>query len=305
MSSEHPLDEPSRLKLYRNTLEAALSRLEQAPCRLKVAASRDLWHFKSGDPYHYHSTPEIFFQIGGATRFELPDGEFFLNTGEAAIIPRGVAHCETGFSENEPYRNLVGMFLPDSFSFHEAKLAPDGNVRAEAIDRFYAEDHVELSNLVGSIAAAYQELGDSQQPCIRGLFMAYLAWALSRSGTLDRPPGSEPELIRRCREKVALDLSRSDLTRLTLARQLGCSESHLARSFKEVTGMRLVQYIQNERMARAIELLKTSDLKVACVARECGFLSHSAFGRVFQTHTGQTPMDMRESQRKSSSIGGE
>ncbi|HET7237786.1 MAG TPA: helix-turn-helix transcriptional regulator, partial [Terrimicrobiaceae bacterium] len=79
-----------------------------------------------------------------------------------------------------------------------------------------------------------------------------------------------------------------------LARQVGCSADHLSRAFHQHSGMRLSRYIEECRLEHAVELLETSNLKIAAIAWTCGFSSPSYFDRIFMKLRGTTPKAIRE-----------
>ena len=57
--------------------------------------------------------------------------------------------------------------------------------------------------------------------------------------------------------------------------------------------MRLSRYIEECRLEQAIELLPTSNLKIAAIAWSCGFSSPSYFDRIFMKLRGTTPKAIR------------
>lgn len=79
-----------------------------------------------------------------------------------------------------------------------------------------------------------------------------------------------------------------------LADAMGYSESRLRVLFKETAGIPLGYYIQNYRINRAMNLLRSSDLSIADISEEAGFGSPQAFSRVFKKETGRTPRSYRK-----------
>lgn len=284
--------ESGRCTLYRRVLQEELQRVEQAKNGLHIPPLRWQWDTKCKLPFH--GTPEIYFQVSGYTVFKLAEGEFTLGTDEVAIMPRGIPHWEIGHHGDKPFRMVVGMFLPESFSFHFAS-ALDNNILAESqIDRFNVKDHMRLAEIVDEIVEANEEVQDTSHPRIRGLFMSYLAWALKRIDAEPEPVEDEPKLIQSCREKITAELARQDLSVIWLAKQLECSADHLSRAFHRFTGVRLNAYINDCRMNHAVHLLENTDLKVAAIAWSCGFRSPSSFNRVFHRQRGATPKAVRD-----------
>ena len=74
---------------------------------------------------------------------------------------------------------------------------------------------------------------------------------------------------------------------------LGYNSSYLSHHFKEVTGISLKQYILNEKIEAAKELLVYSQYKFSDIAFFLGFCSQSHLGKVFQQKTGMTLREFR------------
>ena len=70
---------------------------------------------------------------------------------------------------------------------------------------------------------------------------------------------------------------------------------HFSRLFKKSTGISPHQYVMQQRIELAKQLLKKADMSIADVALDCGFNSHSHLGRYFRAMTGMTPKAYRQS----------
>jgi transcriptional regulator GlxA family with amidase domain len=73
-----------------------------------------------------------------------------------------------------------------------------------------------------------------------------------------------------------------------LAEKVNTSSRHLARMFKEVTGITIGQYLEKLRIEHALKLLKENN-KVEMIANECGFQSTNQLRQLFKKHTGMLP----------------
>ncbi|MEM6436615.1 MAG: helix-turn-helix domain-containing protein [Cyanobacteria bacterium P01_D01_bin.115] len=86
----------------------------------------------------------------------------------------------------------------------------------------------------------------------------------------------------------------SEMTLANLAELVGMSQFHFGRLFKQSLGLSPYQYLLQQRVERAKQLLKhTADKSIVEIALECGFNSHSHFGRKFRQLTGITPKAYR------------
>ena len=86
-----------------------------------------------------------------------------------------------------------------------------------------------------------------------------------------------------------LEMSFNDLARVT-----HCTSRHLGRIFHELVGMSFRDKRAEIRLARARELLATSQSKVVEVALECGYKSLSLFNLMFARRFGTSPGRWRQ-----------
>lgn len=84
-----------------------------------------------------------------------------------------------------------------------------------------------------------------------------------------------------------------DIKLADLAALLGISESHLSHRFKQSIGMTPYQYLLQQRIERAKQLLKAGDCSIMDIAFLCGFNSHSHLSKQFRQLTGMTPKAYR------------
>jgi len=78
-----------------------------------------------------------------------------------------------------------------------------------------------------------------------------------------------------------------------LGRAAGLSPFHFAKLFKQSTGSTPHQYVLQRRLARATELLRSTEVNLSEVALECGFADQSHFANVFRRFVGVTPSQYR------------
>lgn len=84
-----------------------------------------------------------------------------------------------------------------------------------------------------------------------------------------------------------------DLTLTLLARQLGYSEYHLSRKFREISGMSFRDYLSRRRLALSVRRLRETDDSILSIALDYGFSSHAAYTRAFRASYGISPRQYR------------
>ncbi len=77
----------------------------------------------------------------------------------------------------------------------------------------------------------------------------------------------------------------------TVADLAGFSPIHFHNCFKASTGKTVHEYVEEQRINKAANLLVTTDRTLTEIAYECGFSSQSYFSFAFKRRTGQTPRE--------------
>ena len=94
------------------------------------------------------------------------------------------------------------------------------------------------------------------------------------------------------------DNYRSDIRLDTVAGKAGMSQSHFSRTFKKVMGLSYQGYLNDCRITKAKDLLRTSPRSVSEIAISLGFSDPTGFGRIFKKLTGKTPSAYRNMPQK-------
>lgn len=84
-----------------------------------------------------------------------------------------------------------------------------------------------------------------------------------------------------------------DIKLADLAALLGMSQFHFSHLFKQSIGTAPYQYLLQQRIERAKQLLKQTNRSIVDIAFECGFNSHSHLSKQFRQFTGITPTAYR------------
>ena len=79
-----------------------------------------------------------------------------------------------------------------------------------------------------------------------------------------------------------------------IANELSISKDYLLHLFSETTGTPLMEYIRNERIESAKNMLKYSDFSIQRIADYYQFRTQSHFGVVFKSVTGMSPSEYRK-----------
>jgi AraC-like DNA-binding protein len=78
-----------------------------------------------------------------------------------------------------------------------------------------------------------------------------------------------------------------------VTKELGYTRQYISGRFHRVTGRLLSQFLKEKRLEKAARLLKSGTLRVAQVARCCGFDSENYFRQQFRQRFGMSPRQFR------------
>jgi AraC family transcriptional regulator len=169
---------------------------------------------------------------------------------------------------------------------HRLELLPQARIR---------DPHIEA---IGLMLLAELQQGDTANKLYIESLSNVLAVHLIRQYTTARPQSVmyEGGLPQRQLLQVLdyIDTHLHQEIKLTdLASLLGMSQFHFSHQFKQATGISPYQYLLQQRIERAKQLLKRSDRSIADIALTCGFNSHSHLSKQFRQLTGTTPKAYR------------
>ncbi len=104
------------------------------------------------------------------------------------------------------------------------------------------------------------------------------------------PKRNNHEFIAKTIEYITANLT-ADLSLETLSRSVGFTPIYFHKLFRASTGKTLRDYVETERIKKAIELLLSTELTLTEIAYACGFSSQSYFSYAFKKKMKCTPRE--------------
>jgi AraC family transcriptional regulator len=211
--------------------------------------------------------------------------------GANGVIPAGYTHQAVWDQEIA----LTVLFLHPTLLEEQAAELTQGK-QFELLPKHDTEDPIlsQLGQLLRLDLAAEYPSGRLYRESITTALVARLvshhsACTLSQSELEDRLSQQRLHLITSyIREHLGQEIRLRDLAQL-----VGLSEYYLCRLFKKSIGIPLHQYVIQQRLEQARQLLQCRDLTIAHIAQECGFSSHSHLTQQFKRAFGVSPTVLR------------
>ena len=106
-------------------------------------------------------------------------------------------------------------------------------------------------------------------------------------------PAALSDIVERIRRLVLVHYTEPDFNISILAQERHFSPAYLGRLFAEQTGGSLLDYILEQRMKRACDLLSRTLMPIVEVAAQCGYANGNYFTKAFRTRMGCSSSEYR------------
>ena len=222
-------------------------------------------------PIHWHDEMELIYIKKGTGIINVDFTQHTVSAGTIALILPGQLHSMLSGNVSVPL-----LYTPDSPHYHEIAACIDAN------------DEISKTNPTG-----YQLFIKSQ------LFMFF--FILFHKCSSREPQKKNYKSL----EKMKLILKyiennyMNKITIENIAQEVGLSQSHFMKYFKNTMGTSFIEYLNEYRLTMASRLLLSSDSSILAIAEEVGFENLSYFNRTFKKRFGQTPREYRKLQNPS------
>ncbi|CAH1221653.1 Regulator of RpoS [Paenibacillus auburnensis] len=150
-----------------------------------------------------------------------------------------------------------------------------------------------------------QMLTPEQSAFVKGRAMLHASqlenWALNALRTLHERLGEETEdhsqvIVRKTQAYIRKELDK-DLSLTLLAKRVFVHPNHLSKLFKQCTDSTVSQYIYEQRMLKACDLLKHTEHKIYHIGESIGYPNTNWFIRKFRDYYQMTPQEFRDRYR--------
>lgn len=236
---------------------------------------------------HWHEHVELHYVMEGRTRVCLNQREIFAEKGNLVVANSNDLH--EGYCVGDHMEVLVIIFEMESFSRELADkdiLFESLIEKDETIDRIMSVIYEEVMR---------QDIG--YRLICKGEVLKLIAY-LARNYAVKTLTEQESDKRKKQLERLNMVLKyiqknyARPIGNEELARLVYLSEGRFNHLFKESMGKSPLQYINEVRIRKAMNLLKKKEGTVAEIAGSVGFTDYNHFGRQFRRYYGCTPSEI-------------
>lgn len=253
---------------------------------------------------HFHEHYEIYYLLSGERIYLLEDTICHVHQGDMVLIPKRVIHMTTDAGSDAHERYVV--YFKEAFL---QEMIPPQKLRdltrclrGEArVLRLSAAEQAFVEQLLAKLLREEQEVfkhGELYKKLLLTELLLFLdRISIDRQGedcsALSPVHDKAHQIARYIRENYDKPLSLA-----SISEQFYISPWYLSRVFRQATGMRLTEYLNNVRIKEAQRLLRKTSLSITEIAAQVGYGSHTHFGRIFRRIMGISPLQYRKQSRK-------
>ena len=240
------------------------------------------WYFKE----HWHEHLELHYVLEGEALFRLNKTDIYARKGDLVIANSNVLHG--GYCDGS-IKVLVLIFEMSALA---GELA-DRNIIFHSLVKADAN----IEEIMTVIYQEYQNKNLGYRLVCKGEILKLIAY-LARQYTAQVLTDSESDKRKKRLERLNTVLNfiqnhyMEPISNGDMARVIHLSEDRFNHLFKESMGMAPLQYINEVRLKKAMNLLKKKEGTVAEIAAMVGYTDYNHFGRQFRKMFGATPSEV-------------
>ncbi len=102
-----------------------------------------------------------------------------------------------------------------------------------------------------------------------------------------------PDVCQKALEKIGQEYGNTDLSLISVSKEIGISPNYLSMLIKKKTGKSFVDYLTSLRMEIAERLLKETNMKIREISEQCGYSDQHYFSYCFKKYAGVSPNILR------------
>jgi len=256
-----------------------------------------------GCVWHYHPECEITLVTKGGTERMVGDKITPLQPGDLVFLGSNVPHDfrnqPAPGAPHTPVEAIVVQFMPQLPGLKDWLHRSSMQTTRRLFQR--ASQGLEVTGITRLTATRMMKDMPETQGMKRVILLLQLLDLLANSEDLREicqvaqpsvTPCGVPDRVGIACEHIKAHLAEPIYVK-ELAGLLGLGKSAFSRLFKNSTGRTVPQYVNELRIVRACQLLAETDLTVAQISFECGFVSPAHFQRQFRNYQQCVPLSYR------------
>ncbi|MCL2574468.1 MAG: AraC family transcriptional regulator [Defluviitaleaceae bacterium] len=249
--------------------------------------------------HHWHEELEFVFVEEGQLEISLNGEIFYANQGEVFFLNSKDLHQISTSSKHSLHHAIVFKYEILNFLWHDHSTLPPLD---KAKFTFDINDTAVVAQIIDEFkeaTAAYHEKDKGYKIVIRAALLKIIGLLLKHNLLTTQ---EEDDHQKDAKVLLAKDIMtyihenyHKKISINNLANTINMSKSYFCKFFKQMFGKTTVEYINQYRIEKACDLMKSSDQNIMDIATDVGFDNFSYFIRKFKEIKKITPSQYRKS----------
>lgn len=254
-------------------------------------------------PKHRHNYIELMYVYSGEMRHIIEDKEVVIEKGELLLLNQNIEHSIKYASENDIIFNFI--IRPEFLEFLASMMDEDNEIFRFIFNVLYSWDNngEYLVFRVGDVKAI-QDMVDAiitnlYRPKINNIFILKMRIGLLLAELMNHPDKVETHIINSKEKLLSIKIlnyiyaNYKEGSLQVLSHKLQVPDYKICKVIKKNTGKTFKQIVQEVRLDKTINLLRTTNMPIVDIMAEAGYENITYFYRIFKDKYGLTPSEYR------------
>ncbi len=214
-------------------------------------------------------------------------GISYINSEYTEISPSFVICAKPGQTRQTklPYKCYYIHFILKHGALYDAVMDVQSFVKTDRYDKY--------KTIFEKLNKYFETAVETDEIILSSLVLELIHMLIKDSDRLlkrEKTRTNNYEVIERAIKYIKENLT-SDLSLEVVSKHVQMSPIHFHNCFKTATARTLRQYVEEQRIKKAANMLITTDFTLADIAYECGFSSQAYFSYAFKRKMNMTPRE--------------
>jgi AraC-like DNA-binding protein len=250
---------------------------------------------------HFHPEYEIFYLIEGGRTFFYDNRNHVAQEGDLILLDSNLIHMTRSIGTNDQGHNRIILYITPDMMKHFDHMMPNLHLIHFFHEHYgiYHLNEIQKKRLKALYDLFKEEITgkdlyyDEAIRLASAHFLLYLVRDFINEHALEPDNRNGNQRIYAIADYLSEHYA-EDITLDDLSRKFYLSTYHISRTFHEVTGYKIREYLNIMRVREAKSLLEETDLSIEEVSTRTGFHSSSHFEKIFRSYMNMSPLKYRQ-----------
>ncbi len=252
--------------------------------------------------YHYHDSYEIYYLLSGERYYFIKDKIYHIKKGTIVFINANDLHCTRNIASSGFERILIDFtedFISPAIQSADSDLLKcfKNDIPIIELDK---EERYYIENLLNSMQKEYIEKEENYLSFLQSTLIQLLVFINRHNFTIKNMQNDINPTHKQISKIIGYinEHFSDDITLESISEKFYISPCYFSRTFKKVTDLSFIEYLNNVRIKEAKRLLIESNMNITEISEKTGFKSSTHFGRVFKKITKMSALKFKQLHNK-------